>query len=159
MANLEKTFPKNLVKKYFPNGVWAKLSSTFGRSLTILMSILAAAVVGSILMLFYGQNPLNVYRLLFVNAFGSARGWFITLQRATPLIFTAIASTIAFRTGVFNVGVEGQFLIGAITGTYVGYAIQLPTAIHLPLTLLAGALGGAFLGLYPHVDAPKTWGQ
>lgn len=155
MANIEKTVNKRLLDKQLFKGVWEKLSSTFGRSLTILMSILAAALVGSILMLLYGQNPLNVYRLLFTSAFGSARGWFITLQRATPLIFTAIASTIAFRTGVFNVGVEGQFLIGAITGTFVGYAFQLPTVIHLPLTLLAGCLGGAIWAYIPTLMRQK----
>lgn len=125
------------------------LTYAFSRSITILLAILAAMLVGSLIMLWYGQNPINVYKLLLVNAFGTPRGLFITMQRATPLIFTAISSTIAFRTGVFNVGVEGQFFIGAIAGTFVGYAFDLPAVIHLPVTLLAGFVGGAIWAYIP----------
>lgn len=125
--------------------------SVLRRSVTILLSILAAMFVGSIVMLVTGHNPLEIYWLLFKGAFGSQRAIFISLQRATPLIFTAIASTLAFRTGVFNVGVEGQFFIGAICGTFVGYAFNLPMIIHLPLTLLAGFLGGALWAYFPTI--------
>lgn len=132
-----------------------QLRSVFQNGLTIMLAILAAALVGSIIMLAVGRNPLVVYRLLFQNAFGSERALFITMQRATPLIFTAIASTIAFRTGVFNVGVEGQFFIGAIAGTFVGYAFELPRFIHLPLSLLAGFLGGALWAFIPTLMRQK----
>lgn len=132
-----------------------QLRGTFQGAVLIIMSILAAAIVGSIVMIAVDRNPLVVYRLLFQNAFGSERAWFITIQRATPLIFTAIASSIAFRTGVFNVGVEGQFFIGAIAGTFVGYAFQLPRVIHLPLTLLAGFLGGAAWAFIPTLMRQK----
>lgn len=135
----------------FPKTFRAGLTYWLSRSLTILLSILLAIIVGSLVMLWYGQDPIEIYRLLLSNAFGTQRGLFITLQRATPLIFTAISSTIAFRTGVFNVGVEGQFFIGAIAGTYVGYAVNLPTIIHLPLTLLAGFLGGAAWAYIPTI--------
>lgn len=121
----------------------------FKRSITIILSILAAMLVGSIIILIYGENPLEVYNKLFLGAFGSQRGIFGSMQRATPLIFTAIASTVAFRTGVFNVGVEGQFFIGAISGTLIGYAIKLPMILHLSLTLLAGFIGGAIWAYVP----------
>lgn len=106
-------------------------------------------LVGSIIIVIYGQNPLEVYGALFMGAFGSSRALFRSMQRATPLIFTAVASTIAFRTGVFNVGVEGQFFIGAIFGTFIGYAVKLPMILHLPLTLLAGFVGGAAWAYIP----------
>lgn len=125
------------------------------RSFTLGLSILMAILAGSIIMLIEKQNPIEVYRLLLEGAFGSTRGLFITIQRATPLIFTAIASTLAFRTGVFNVGVEGQFFIGAIVGTWVGYAFQMPAVIHLPLTLLAGFIGGAAWAYFPTVMRQK----
>ena len=142
MTSFTLTFPKTLKEgvKY-----------AFSRSITILLSILLAVIVGSLIMIWYDQNPLEIYKLLLVNTFGTPRGLFITLQRATPLIFTAISSTIAFRTGVFNVGVEGQFFIGAIAGTFVGYAVHLPTIIHLPLTLLAGFVGGAAWAYIPTI--------
>lgn len=131
------------------------LGSAFRRSVSILLSILAAVIVGSIVMLITKHNPLEIYGLLLKGAFGSQRAFFISMQRATPLIFTAIASTLAFRTGVFNVGVEGQFFIGAICGTFVGYAFNLPTIIHLPLTLLAGFLGGAIWAYFPTIMRQK----
>ncbi len=133
----------------------AGLGYALGRSMTILLSILLAVLVGSLVMLWYGQNPITIYRLLLMNAFGSPRGLFITIQRATPLIFTAISSTVAFRTGVFNVGVEGQFFIGAITGTFLGYALHLPTAIHLPVALFGGFLGGAAWAYIPTLMRQK----
>ena len=131
------------------------LRNAFGRSIGILLSILAAVLVGSIIMLIEGQNPLEIYWLLIKGALGSQRGLLISLQRATPLIFTAIASTLAFRTGVFNVGVEGQFFIGAICGAFVGYAVELPMIIHLPLTLAAGFLGGALWAFFPTIMQQK----
>ena len=135
--------------------IFLQVRGLFHRSLTILMAILAAAIVGSIIMILVDRNPIVVYRLLFQNAFGSQRALFITIQRATPLIFTAIASSIAFRTGVFNVGVEGQFLIGAIAGTFVGYAVELPMILHLPLALLTGFVGGALWAFIPTLMRQK----
>jgi simple sugar transport system permease protein len=119
------------------------------------LSILLAVLVGSLIMIWYKQDPIEIYKQLLIGAFGSPRGLFITMQRATPLIFTAIASTLAFRTGVFNVGVEGQFFIGAITATFVGYAVHLPTVIHLPLTIFAGFLGGAAWAYIPTIMRQK----
>jgi simple sugar transport system permease protein len=145
----------NLAKRNAPRTVTQLLRNAFGRSIGILLSILAAVMVGSIIMLIAGQNPLEIYWLLIKGALGSQRGLMISLQRATPLIFTAIASTLAFRTGVFNVGVEGQFFIGAICGAFVGYAVKLPMLIHLPLTLAAGFLGGAVWAFFPTIMRQK----
>jgi simple sugar transport system permease protein len=129
--------------------------NSFRRSLSIFLSILAAMLVGSLIMIWTGHNPIEIYGLLFKGAFGSQRAILISLQRATPLIFTAVASALAFRTGVFNVGVEGQFFIGAICGAFVGYAVDLPMIIHLPLTLLAGFLGGALWAFFPTIMRQK----
>jgi simple sugar transport system permease protein len=69
---------------------------------------------------------------------------------ATPYIFAGLAVAIAFRCSMFNIGAEGQLFVGALSATYVGYAVEgLPPIIHIPLALLAGALGGAFWGLIP----------
>jgi ABC-type uncharacterized transport system permease subunit len=131
------------------------LKAALQRSISILLSIAAAVVVGSLIMLWYKRNPIEIYKLLFISAFGSPRAIFISIQRATPLIFTGMASMLAFRTGVFNVGVEGQFFIGAITGTYIGYAFKLPMIIHLPLCLLTGFLAGAAWAYFPTIMRQK----
>lgn len=73
-----------------------------------------------------------------------------SLVTSTPYILTGLSVAIGFRAGLFNIGAEGQFFIGALCSAYVGYSIVgLPAFIHLPLALLAGALGGAIWGAIP----------
>lgn len=73
-----------------------------------------------------------------------------SLVTSTPYILTGLSVAIGFRAGLFNIGAEGQFFIGALCSAYVGYSIVgLPAFIHLPLALLAGAAGGALWGAIP----------
>lgn len=72
-----------------------------------------------------------------------------TLVATTPLIFTGLALAVGFRSGVFNIGAPGQFLIGATGGVFVGYAVPLPPGIHIIAALLAGAIGGSLWGAIP----------
>jgi ABC-type uncharacterized transport system permease subunit len=69
-----------------------------------------------------------------------------TLLNATPLILGGLAVAVAFRTGLFNIGVQGQMIMGAIFAGYVGFAWQLPPVVHVLVALLAGVLGGALWG-------------
>jgi simple sugar transport system permease protein len=71
------------------------------------------------------------------------------LGRATPLIFAGLAVAIAFKAGLFNIGVEGQYAIGALCAAWVGYQLSAPTVIHLPLTILAGMAGGLLWAAVP----------
>jgi len=80
---------------------------------------------------------------------GSLGSWYAigsgTLVRATPLILTGLAVTVAFRAGVFNIGAEGQFLVGAAGATAVGVsAAGVPSIVLIPITLVVGAAAGAF---------------
>ena len=78
--------------------------------------------------------------------------WPITesLVTATPYILAGLGVALGFRCGLFNIGVEGQFFIGALCSAWVGYTFtNLPWFIHLPLAVLAGAMGGAFWGAIP----------
>ena len=68
-----------------------------------------------------------------------------TITQATPLIFGGLAVSIAFRTGLFNIGAQGQIIAGAVFASWVGFAMDLPPVIHLVLVILAGVIGG---GLY-----------
>ena len=73
-----------------------------------------------------------------------------SLTAVTPYIFAGLAVALGFRCGLFNIGAEGQFGIGALCSAFVGYSIKgLPWFIHLPLALLAGAAGGAIWGAIP----------
>jgi simple sugar transport system permease protein len=96
-------------------------------------------------------------KLLF-HSIGTGRGWdqtmtpiSETLTYATPLVIISIGVGIAFQTGIFNIGANGQAVIGGIAGTTVGSLIHCPTVLHLPLTILAGIAGGAVCGLVPGV--------
>jgi len=83
-----------------------------------------------------------------------------SLVAATPYILAGLAVALGFRAGLFNIGVEGQFFIGAAASTYVGYAIKgLPWFIHMPLALLAGAVGGGLWGVIPGWLKAKTGGH
>lgn len=83
-----------------------------------------------------------------------------SLVQATPYIFAGLAVALGFRAGLFNIGVEGQLFIGAACATYVGYSITgLPIYIHMPLAMLAGALGGAIWGFIPGLLKATTGGH
>ena len=80
-----------------------------------------------------------------------------SLVASTPYIFAGLAVALGFQCGLFNIGAEGQLFIGAIVSTWVGYSITgLPWLFHLPLALLAGALGGAVWGAIPGYLKAKT---
>jgi simple sugar transport system permease protein len=83
-----------------------------------------------------------------------------SLTASTPFIFGALAVALGFRTGLFNIGAEGQLFVGAIFAAFVGYSITgLPAIIHIPLALGAGALGGAIWGFIPGWLKAKTGGH
>ncbi len=80
-----------------------------------------------------------------------------SLVAATPYIFAGLSVALAFRSGLFNIGAEGQLWIGAICSVWVGYSIKgLPPFIHLPLALLAGAVGAGLWGALPGLLKAKT---
>ncbi|MDA8292108.1 MAG: ABC transporter permease [Actinomycetota bacterium] len=79
-----------------------------------------------------------------------------TLVSATPLVLAGLGVAIGFGTGVFNIGAQGQLIAGALAALYVGFAVHLPIGIHLPLVVLAGALGGAVAGFIPGYLKART---
>lgn len=91
-------------------------------------------------------NVWDSYKALATGAFGSVRGWSETITAATPLIFTGLAVTIAFRAGLFNIGATGQMLAGGMAATWVGFTVDLPAPIHVPLALAAAIVAGALWG-------------
>ena len=79
-----------------------------------------------------------------------------TLTEMIPLLFAGLSVALAFRGGLFNIGAAGQLMIGAICAAYVGFTYDLPTALHLPLALLAGLVGGMVWGSIAGVLKAKT---
>lgn len=108
-------------------------------------SVAAALVVGGGFLLLTGENPFAVYAQMLDVAFGSPRGVSETLISATPLILTGVAAAIAFRMLVWNIGGEGQFLMGAVwaAGAAILLGEGVPAVFMLPTVILAGGIGGA----------------
>jgi len=79
-----------------------------------------------------------------------------TLTNAAPLIFTGLAVALAFRSGLFNIGAQGQAISGAIGAAIVGFSLDLPVGLHLVATLLGGAIAGALWGAIPGVLKART---
>jgi simple sugar transport system permease protein len=85
---------------------------------------------------------------------------FESLVKSIPYIFAGLAVSLGFRTGLFNIGVEGQIFMGGIFSVWVGYSFTgLPAAIHIPFAFLAGALGGALWGFIPGFLKARTGGH
>lgn len=137
------------------------------------LAVITGLIVGALVILASGENPLVAYGALFAGSFGTPAAYiegfkvlFATgdnaalikaiypftesLVTATPYIFAGLSVALGFRCGLFNIGAEGQFFIGALCSAFVGYSLKgLPMIVHLPLALMGGALGGAVWGMIP----------
>jgi len=117
-----------------------------------LIPVAIAFLIGALFLLFSGQNPLAAYKALFEGALVGQGNLLNTLFSATPLLFTGLATAIAFRANIFNMGVEGQLYMGAFAAAYVGFTFSgLPPVIHVLLCLAAALLAGALFALVPGI--------
>lgn len=118
-------------------------------------AILASFTVAAIIIAISGGDPLHSFSSIFEGAFGSARAIGDTLSKSTPLIITGIAIALGLRAGLFNIGAEGQLLMGALAAAWIGYAVDLPAFIHIPLCMAAGMITGALWGFIPGILKAK----
>lgn len=114
---------------------------------------LAALLVGAIMLVILGVNPLVAYQALFDGAFGSANAFAETLVRATPLLLVGLGICIAYRGSVINIGGEGQMIIGALLATWFGLNVSadMPGWLVITIGLVVGTLGGCVWGGIPGV--------
>ncbi len=116
-----------------------------------LISVTTSFLVGAILILFIGENPIDVYWVFFQNSILSLDGLGYTLFYATPLIFTGLAVAFGFRCGLFNIGGEGQLYIGAMAialfSIYIGGSW--PAFLLIPACMIVGFLAGGVWGGIP----------
>lgn len=111
--------------------------------LASILAVVLAIIVGGVVILAAGSNPFNAYWQLFQGSFGGLWNISETIVAAIPLMLTGLAVAFAFRAGLFNIGAEGQLFMGAIFSAFVGYRLNLPGIILIPIALLAGVAGGA----------------
>src|SRR5262249_42054150 len=123
-----------------------------------LIAVVAAFVIGGLIVLAIGDSPIKVYRLLISSAFGvfDALGnftfdnWGYTLFQTTPLIFTGLAVALAFKCGLLNIGAEGQLYVGAFAAAWVGITFaKFPGFVLIPTAMIAAMMAGAVWGAIP----------
>ncbi len=116
------------------------------------LATIVGMIVGTVFILIAGKSPIQAYTAFAQAVAGSPRAFGETLVSTIPLIFTGLAVSLAFRSGLFNIGVEGQYLVAQIAAVVVGYAVKMPEGLspglaglfHVTLALLAGTAAGAF---------------
>ncbi|ALC85974.1 branched-chain amino acid ABC transporter permease [Bacillus sp. FJAT-22090] len=113
------------------------------------ISVILGLLVGAIVMLVSGYDPVQGYIALWNGIFGDSYAIGETIRQITPYLLSGLAVAFAFRTGLFNIGVEGQLLVGWFAAAYVGVAFDLPMYIHLPFAIIAAALAGAIWAFIP----------
>lgn len=128
-------------------------------ALVPLFALVLAVLVGGALIAIVGVNPFEAYWALLRGMFGSGDRIAGSIARSTPFIGSALALAIAFRAGLFNIGAEGQLLMGGVTAAWVGtwaWVADVPGIFAVPLVVLAGMLGGGFWGFVPGILRAKT---
>ena len=145
---------------------------------TTLVAILLALFIGALLIVFSSPETLETlpyvfsypqdflreagsaiwssYAALVRGSVGSPSAIGTTLVRAAPLICAGLGVTLAFRAGLFNIGAQGQLIVGALVAGYIGFSWDLPAGIHLLVALVAGIAGGAAWGAIAGVLKART---
>lgn len=112
-----------------------------------LAPVLLTLVAGSAILLVAGANPLEAFGQLIMGAFESPRKLADVAMAMVPLLLCSAGMLVTFAAGLWNIGVEGQVIAGALATTWVAMGLDAPPAVMLPLTVLAGMAGGAVWGL------------
>ncbi|MTI60675.1 MAG: ABC transporter permease [Firmicutes bacterium] len=118
-------------------------SSNIGRTI---ISLLMGFFIGALILAVAGYNPLEAYKVMFLGVFNKPKYIVQTIINSTPIIFTGISIAFAYKTGLFNIGAEGQFIIGSITAAILGYLLHLPHLIHVFLIIVVAGLAAGIWG-------------
>lgn len=126
--------------------------SKFMQLATPVFAVIGTMVLGGILFAVLGKNPFEALKVIFIDPLLDWYSFTELLVKAAPLILIAIGLSFGFRAGIWNIGAEGQFIIGAIAGGSVGLAFyDTPGIWLLPLMALAGMLGGFAWAMIPAI--------
>ena len=124
-----------------------KTLKLFNNTFTFLViAILIGFIVAAMVLGFSGYDPIQVYSVLFAGMFSKPRYLMNIIIKSSPIILTGISVAFALRVRLFNIGVEGQYIMGTIVATTVGVLFDFPAYIQFPLIILAGALAGGIYG-------------
>lgn len=111
-----------------------------------LIAILFGFLVAAIVLAVAGYNPWQAFGALFQGIFARPKYISNVIIKATPIILTGLSVAFAFKTGMFNIGAEGQYIAGTIAAVCVGAKLNLAAPVQIPLVVLSGVLAGAVFG-------------
>ena len=118
--------------------------------INLLLTIVVSMLIGAVLMMILGHNPIEAYYQLFRGAFVGKLNLGTTLQKFIPLLLTAMAFAVSSKVGVFNVGVEGELYLGALVAAWVGYNfVSVPGPLHMLMCFGAAIIVGACWAFIP----------
>lgn len=126
---------QNKLKKILSNQIFATT-----------IALILGFIVSGFVLLALGKNPITAYTGMFAGVFGNQRNIAETIIKATPIIITGASIAFAFKTGLFNIGAEGQYIAGFVAAGIVGILVDLPSIIQIPLLLLVGMVAGMLFG-------------
>jgi len=119
------------------------------------LAIASGLVVASLFILLTPTPPLEAYGIMFTAGFGCEEigrcALLTTLERSTPLVLTGLSAVVAFRSGMFSIGQEGQFVVGATLAAWIGYTLPLPPVLHPVFILVLAVIGGGAYGFIPAI--------
>jgi len=137
-----------------PHRAWMGVAR---KVLTPVASVALAVLIGSIIMKVSGYDPVAAFAALFTGAFGGPTQIGETLLRSTPLVFTGLAVAYGFRTGLFNIGAEGQLFMGGLMAAWLGLFLGGVSGwIAVPVLIVAGSAAGAAFVLIPAILKAKV---
>lgn len=135
-----------------------KLINIFRRESAVIpvVSIIIGLLLGALIMLIGGYDPLLAYESLVTKIFGSSYDFGEALRTIVPLVMCGLAVGIAFRAGLFNIGVDGQIIMGSLGALIVGTKLSLPPLLHAVVAVIFGAiLGGLWGALVGYIKAKR----
>lgn len=140
---------KQTSNRFLARGRTLWSSVNLGRIAVPLLAIFSALIISSLAILISGADPVKAFSSLAEGAFGSQVAIVETLIKTTPFLLVGLGIAVAFRGGLFNIGVEGQLFVGSSVAVIIGYSVHLPFFLHLPLALIGGMVGGGTWAAIP----------
>lgn len=113
-----------------------------------IIAILCGFIVAAIILSVAGYNPFEAFGILFKGIFSKPKYISQVVIKATPIILTGLSVAFAFKVGLFNIGAEGQYIVGTIAATVAGILFDLPPVLQIPVVLLSGICAGAIYGAF-----------
>ncbi len=136
---------------------WDRIAGGLPTILSSLLAVAIALAAGGLVIALSGENPIPAYEALFQGAFGGQKALAETLVMAAPLILGGLAFAVAARAGLFNIGIEGQMVVGGLlAGLTAAWNLGLPIFLHLPLVIVAAMVGGGIWGFIPGYLKART---